>query len=96
MGRVSAPKKPKKPTTPAGTPEPAPFVLSRTFPPGTIARPNVPDPAPQVIRPVRCPYCGSDNVRRTSAWGRMRYYECRRCADPETCAWTRFKVVSAS
>lgn len=52
-------------------------------------------PPAQVQNRVRCPYCRTDDVvsygykRHT----KVRYYRCRVCGDPQTCDWTRFKVV---
>ncbi len=37
-------------------------------------------------------HLGRPRDRRTGKSGRLRYYECRSCVDPETGTWTRFKV----
>lgn len=70
------------------------------LPPGAIAKPPAlggREPPLQVLaRPPRpkCPHCGSENVREGSGpRGRVRYFHCRRCADPETGDWTRFRVL---
>lgn len=70
------------------------------LPRGSIPKPPPPggrEPALQVL-PLPppgpcCPYCKSPRVKRTSARGRIRYYRCCTCADPETGDWSRFRVI---
>jgi ssDNA-binding Zn-finger/Zn-ribbon topoisomerase 1 len=46
----------------------------------------------QEITKVKCPWCGTLKVWRKEERGGTVYYQCRRCVDPDTENWTRFKV----
>lgn len=47
-----------------------------------------------LIRKVACPYCGAPGPRCYGAYGRVRYYECRRCVFPDGSGQlTRFKGI---
>jgi len=47
----------------------------------------------QVIEKIICPYCRSKRIQSNGTHGRIRYYRCLRCVDPETGTWTTFKVI---
>lgn len=47
-----------------------------------------------LIHKVACPYCGATGARCYGAYGRVRYYECRRCVFPDgSSQLTRFKGI---
>lgn len=69
---------------------------SVALPKGAKPRPALEEQPPlQVVhlRRLRCPYCDSTHVRHNGRKGRIRYYKCRSCADPETGDWTPFQVL---
>lgn len=101
MSRRAPPKRPE-PAEPApasasvtvGKAKNGQLVMTKTFPEGVIAAPRAPGVAVRVLRPkTLCAACNGDRVRRYASSDVADFYECERCADPDTLRMTRFKVV---